>query len=151
MKVLAINNGRDMTAYTFIEGDKGSGYVACSDFLKGNITAGIKDLCRRFQPEQIILQLPPTGLDERTRKAIQEGFGRNVAAAFSVKRYPLMKNLLRTRAAFGLYRRSDARDFFGSTLGCGCHRTLPQRRQMQLINTLTLAYDTVKAAERATS
>ncbi len=40
MKVLAINNGRDRTAYTFMEGEKGSGYLACSDFLKGNITKG---------------------------------------------------------------------------------------------------------------
>jgi hypothetical protein len=151
MKVLAINNGRDMAAYTFIEGDKGSGYFGCSDFLKGNITAEIKDLYRHFEPEQIILQLPPTGLDARTRKAIQEGFGRNVAAAFSLKRYPIMKDLLRTRAAFRCYRRKDVRQLFGRTLGCDCHRNLPRRQLMQLLNTVTLAYDSVKAAERERS
>lgn len=151
MKVLAINNGRDHTAYTFIEGEKGSGYLACSDFLKGNVTEGIKDLCRRYEPEQIVLQLPPTGLDERTRKAIQEGFGRNVAVAFSLRRSPIMKNLLRSRAIFGCYRREDARQFFGGGFRCDCLRRLNRRDQMQLINTLTLAYDSVKAAERAMS
>jgi hypothetical protein len=112
MKVLAINNGRDRTAYTFIEGDKAEGYLACSDFLKGNITEEIKDLCRRFDPEVIILQLPPTGLDEHTRKAIQEGFGRNVATAFSLGRNPVVKNLMGTRAVFGCFRREEAREFF---------------------------------------
>jgi hypothetical protein len=151
MKVLAFNNGKDMTAFTFIEGSNGSGYLACSDFLKGNITAGIKDLCRHFEPEQIILQLPPTGLDARTQKSIQEGFGRNVAAAFNLGRYPIMKDLLSTRSAFGCYRREEAREFFGSALRCDCHRNLPQRLQMQLLNTLTLAYDSVKAVERERS
>jgi hypothetical protein len=124
MKVLAINNGREMTAYTFIEGDKGSGYQACADFLKGNITEEIKDLCRRFGPEEIVLQLPPTGLDERTQKAIKEGFGRNVAAAYSLGRYPIMKDLLRTRAEFGCYRREDVREFFGRAACCDCLRIL---------------------------
>jgi hypothetical protein len=151
MKVLAINNGKDRTAYTFMEGNKQEGYLACSDFLKGNITEEIKGLCRRFQPEQILLQLPPTGLDARTQKAIQEGFGRNVAVAFSLGRYPIMKNLLRTRAAFGCYRREDARELFGRTLKCDCLGTLNPRHQMQLLNTVTLAYDSVKAAEREMS
>jgi hypothetical protein len=147
MKVLAINNGKDHTAYTFIEGDQAAGYLACSDFLKGNITQGIKDLCRRFQPEQIILQLPPTGLDARTQKAVQEGFRRNVETAFSLGRKLVVKHLMGTRAVFGCYRREDARQFFGHALRCDCLRTLNRRRQMQLINTVTLAYDSVKAAE----
>jgi hypothetical protein len=148
MKVLAINNGKDITAFTFIEGNKQEGYVACSDFLKGNITKGIKDLCRHFEPEQIVLQLPPTGLDEHTRKAIQTGFGRNVATAFSLGRNPVVKNLMGTRAVFGCFRREEARAFFGSTLSCDCLRTLNRRQQMQLLNTVTLAYYTVKSAER---
>lgn len=147
MKVLAINNGRDNTAYTFIEGDRGSGYLAYSDFLKGNITEGIKNLCKQYQPEEIVLQLPPTGLDVRTQRAIQEGFGRNIATAYSLGRYPIIKNLLRTRAAFGCYRREDVWELFGHTLKSDCCRNMNQRQQMQLINTITLAYDSVKAEE----
>jgi hypothetical protein len=147
MKVLAINNGKDITAYTFIKRDRGSGYLACSDFLKGNTTEGIKDLCRQFQPEQIVLQLPPTGLDECTQRAIQEGFGRNIAAAYSLGRHPIMKNLLRTRAAFGCYRREDVRKRFEQTLKFDCHRNINRRQHMQLINTILLAYDSLKAAE----
>ena len=105
MEALSLNNGRDKTAYTFIEGNKEEGYLGCSDFLTGNITQEIKELCERFDPEEVILQLPPTGLDKRTQKAIQEGFGRNMAAAFSLGRYPVMKSLIRTRNAFGCYRR----------------------------------------------
>ena len=150
MKVLAINNGRDRTAYTFIEGNKEEGYLAWPGFLTGNITVGIKALCKRFGPEEIILQLPPTGLDKRTQRAIQEGFGRNMAAAFSLRRHPVIKNLSRTRAAFGCYRREDVRKFFGHTLKCDHLRRLPRRQQMQLINTVTLAYDSAKAAEHYT-
>lgn len=151
MKVLAFNNGRDTTAYTFIEGDKESGYLACADFLKGNITEEIKDLCSRFEPQEIILQLPPTGLDKRTQKAIQEGFGRNVATAFNLGRKPEVKNLIRARAVFGCYRREDVRELFGRALGCDHLRMLNRRHQMQLLNTVTLAYDSVKAAEREMS
>lgn len=147
MKALAINNGKDRTAYTFIEGSKEQGYLACSDFLTGNITEEIKGLCKHFRPEEIILQLPPTGLDKRTQKAIQEGFGRNMAAAFSLKRHPVIKSLTRTRASFGCYRREDARKFFGRTLNCDHLRGLPRRQQMQVINTVTLAYGSAKAAE----
>ncbi len=103
MKVLAINNGKDRTAYTFIEGSNEEGYLAYSDFLTGNITVGIKVLCGHFRPEKIVLQLPPTGLDRRTQKAIQEGFGRNVAAAFSLNRHPVIKNLIRTSALSSKY------------------------------------------------
>jgi hypothetical protein len=148
MRVLAINNGRDKTAYTFVEGNKQEGCLACADFLSGNITEEIKQLCRRFSPEEIVLQLPPTGLDQKTQKAIQEGFGRNIAAAFSLGRYPVIKSLIRTRNAFGCYRREEAREFFGRTFKCDCLRRLPRRHQMQLINTVTLAYDSVKAAEQ---
>jgi len=149
MKVLAINNGRDHTAYTFMERNRGRGYSTCSDFLDGDITKGIKDLCRRFQPDEIVLQLPPTGLDARTQKAIQAGFGRNVATAFSLRRNTVMKDLLRTRAAFGWYTREDVREVIGRTLACDHLRALNRRHQMQLLNTVTLAYDSVKAAERA--
>ena len=151
MKVLAINNGRDHAAYTFIEGEKGSRYVAYSAFLKGNIMEEIKELCRHYQPDEIVLQLPPTGLDERTRKAIQEGFGRNVAAAFSLGRYPIMKDLLRARAAHGCYSREEAREFFCRGIVEDGLPGLTRRQQMQLHNTTTLAYDTVKAAEGVAS
>jgi hypothetical protein len=148
MKALVINNGRDKTAYTFIEGSKEEGYLARTDFLTGNITEGIKELCARFRPEEIVLQLPPTGLDRRTQKAIQEAFGRNVAAAFSLKRHPVIKNLMKTRASFGCHSREHAREFFGNTLKCGHHlRGLPRRQQMQVLNTVTLAYDSISAAE----
>ncbi len=112
MKVLAINNGRDKTAYTFIGGSREKGYFASSDFLTGNIDEEIKELCNRIHPEEIILQLPPTGLDKKTQKAIQEGFGRNVATAFSLNRHPVIKNLMKTRASFGCYRREEAREAF---------------------------------------
>jgi hypothetical protein len=147
MKVLAINNGKDKTAYTFIEGDKTTGYLACSDFLRGNITEGIKELCWRFDPEEIVLQLPPTGLDARTQRSIQQRFGRNMAATLNLHRSPVAKNLMKARAAFGCYKREHARELFGYTFKCDCHRNLNRRQQMQLINTITLAYDSVKAAE----
>jgi hypothetical protein len=147
MKTLAINNGRDKTAYTFIEGSEEKGYFASSDFLTENITEGIKELCNRLRPEEIILQLPPSGLDRRTQKAIQEGFGRNVAAAFSLNRHPVIKNLMRTRASFGCCRREQAREAFEPTLNCDHRRRLTRREQMQLINTVTLAYDSAEASE----
>jgi hypothetical protein len=147
MKALSINNGRDKTAYTFIEGNKVEGYLGCSDFLTGNITEEIKELCQRFDPEEVILQLPPTGLDKRTQKAIQEGFGRNIAAAFSLKRHPVIKNLTRTRASFGCCRREQARDAFEPTLNSNHLSRFSRREQMQLINTVTLAYDSAEAAE----
>jgi len=151
MKVLVINNGRDRTAYTFIEGSKREGYLGCSDFLSGNITEEIKELCKQFRPEEIILQLPPTGLDRRTQKAIQEGFGRNVAAAFSLNRHPVIKNLIRTRASLGCCRREQAREAFEPALDSDHLSRFSRRQQMQLINTVTLAYDSAKAAEHYTS
>jgi hypothetical protein len=151
MKVLAINNGRDRTAFTFIEETEDKIYTICTDFLCGNITEEIKELCRRFEPEEIILQLPPTGLDQKTQRAIQEGFGRNIAAAFSLGRYPVLKSLIRTRSTLGCYRREQARDFFGSFVECDHLRKLPRRQQMQAINTLTLAYESVKTGERRIS
>jgi hypothetical protein len=147
MKVLAINNGRDRTAYTFIEGNKDKGYFASSDFLTGNITVGIKVLCGHFRPEKIVLQLPPTGLDRRTQKAIQEGFGRNVAAAFSLNRHPVIKNLIRTRASLGCCRREQAREAFEPALNRDHLSRFSRRQQMQLINTVTLAYDSSEASE----
>src|SRR5271157_2092531 len=102
-----------------------------------------KELCKQFRPEEIILQLPPTGLDKNTQKAIQEGFGRNVAAAFSLKRHPVIKSLTKTRASFGCYRREDARKLFEPTLNSDHLHGLPRRQQMQLINTVTLAIDSV--------
>src|SRR5271157_17130 len=146
MKVLAINNGRDRTAYTFIEGNK-EGYFASSDFLTGNINEEIKELCKRLCPEEIILQLPPTGLDKRTQKAIQEGFGRNVAAAFSLNRHPVIKNLIRTRASLGCCRREQAREAFEPALNRDHLRRFSRRQQMQLINTVTRAYESAEAAE----
>ena len=104
MIVLAINNGRDRPAYTLVKGSKEEGYMVCCDFLSGNIIEGIKALCKHFRPEEIILQLPPTGLDVRTQRAIQEGFGRNMAATFNLGRHPVIKNLTRTRKAFGCSR-----------------------------------------------
>jgi hypothetical protein len=151
MKTLAINNGKERTAYTFIEGTKETGYSVCSDFLTGNITVGIKGLCNRLHPEEIILQLPPTGLDKRTQKAIQQGFGRNIAAAFSLKRHPVIRNLMRARATYGCCRREDARKLFGRRLKRNQLRNLNRRQQIQLINTLTLAWDSVSAAESAMS
>jgi hypothetical protein len=147
MKVLAINNGKDRTAFTFVEGSRSEGYLTCSDLLTGNITEEIKELCRLFSPEEIILQLPPTGLDKKTQKAIQEGFGRNVAVAFSIGRYPVMKNLIKARASFGCCRREEARNLFGRTIRCDHLHRLPRRQQMQVINTQTLAYDSVMDAE----
>jgi hypothetical protein len=148
MSVLSINNGRDRTAYTYVERSENGGYFGLSNFLDGNITEEIKELCRRFEPEQIILQLPPTGLDKKTQKAIQEGFGRNMATAFGLGRYPVIKNLIRTRAAFGCSKREEARKVFGRKLNADYLRRLPRRDQMQLINTVTLAYDSVEAAEQ---
>jgi hypothetical protein len=147
MSVLAINNGRDRTAYTYVERIEKGGYFGFSNFFGGNIAEEIKELCRRFEPEEIILQLPPTGLDKKTQKAIQEGFGRNMATAFSLGRYPVIKNLIRTRAAFGCSKREEARKVFGRKLNADYLRRLPRRDQMQLINTVTLAYDSVEAAE----
>ena len=75
MKALAINNGKDRTAYTFIEGSKEQGYLACSDFLTGNITEEIKELCKRFRPEEIILQLPPRDWTKEPRKQFKKDSG----------------------------------------------------------------------------
>lgn len=151
MKVLAINNGRDHTAYTLIEGDKRNGYTASSSFLKGNITQ-IKDLCWHLQPDRIVLQLPPTGLDNRTQHAVRAGFGRNVlAAGSSIGQFPIIKNLLSTRSALGCYSREDVRELFGYTLECDHLQGLNRRQQMQILNTVTLAYEEIKAAERYTS
>ncbi|MGO9569726.1 MAG: hypothetical protein ACLP5H_19515 [Desulfomonilaceae bacterium] len=147
MKVLAINNGRDRTAFTFIEGSKDKGYFASSNFLTGNIDEGIKELCKSLRPEEIILQLPPTGLDKRTQKAIQEGFGRNVATAFGLNRHPVIKNLMKRRSSFGCYRREEAREAFEPTLNCDQLSRFSRREQMQLINTVTLAYDSAETAE----
>ena len=147
MKALSINNGRDKTAYTFIEGNKEEGYLGCSDFLTGNITEEIQELCKRLRPEEIILQLPPTGLDKRTQKAIQEGFGRNMAAAFHLKRHPVIKNLIRTRASFGCCRREQTREAFEPALNRDHLSRFSRRQQMQLINTVTLAYDSAEASE----
>ncbi len=35
MKVLVINNGKDVTAYTFVEGSKWEGYSGLFGFLEG--------------------------------------------------------------------------------------------------------------------
>ncbi len=151
MKVLAINNGRDRTACAFIEYSKEGGYRARLDLLTGNITEEIKDLCRTYDPDEVILQLPPTGLDKTTQKAIQEGFCRNVAAAFNIKRIPLIKDLLKARASLGCYRREQVRQFFSHVLSWDHLRRLNRRQQSQIASTLALAFDAVKAAERDTA
>lgn len=110
MKVLAINNGKDKTAYTLIEGTKGR-YLTYSDFLKGNITEEIKELCRRFQPDEIVLQLPPTGLHNNTRRAIQEGFGRNVAATFSLRRSHDSEELTQDKSSIWMLQASRCPEF----------------------------------------
>jgi hypothetical protein len=135
-----------MAAYSFLEGNNKQVDFGCSGFLKGNITEAIKRLCRELRPEKIILQLPPTGLDSKTQSSIQEGFGRNTAVALNLYGPPVVKNLVRARAAFGCRRREEARQFFGRIMGHDDLSKFTKREQMQLINTITLAFDTVKAS-----
>ena len=147
MKVLAINNGRDRTACIVMETVKGTKFRVASGFLSGNIAENIKALCKDYSPDKVVLQLPPTGLDKKTQKAIQEGFGRNVAAAFNLNRYPVIKNLIRTRASLGCYTREQARQFCEDVLSWDHVKRLSRRHQMQLINTLMLARDSVEAVD----
>jgi hypothetical protein len=44
MSVLAINNGRDKTAYTYVQRAKNGGYIGFSNFFDGDIAEGIKEV-----------------------------------------------------------------------------------------------------------
>jgi hypothetical protein len=146
MKVLAINNGRDRTAYTWIVGGKNDKWHSESGFLTGNIVQRIKEFCERFEPDEVVLQLPPTGLDKKTQTSIQAGFRRNIAAVSSLKIRPVIKDVLRVRASLGCYQREQARkDFWDPWWDYA--RTASPREQIQMANTHALAYDSVKAAE----
>jgi hypothetical protein len=149
MKVLAINNGRDRTAYTWIVRIKNQ-WNSDSGFFTGNIAERIRDFCKRYEPDQVILQLPPTGLDKKTQRAIQEGFRRNIAAISSFKIRPVIRDVMKVRRALGCYQREQARkDFWNPWWDYA--RTASPREQMQMANTYALAYDSVKAAEHGKS
>jgi hypothetical protein len=146
MKVLAINNGKDSTAYTWITSTRKDQWHSDSGFFTGNIAQRIKEFCERFGPDQVIIQLPSTGLDKATRKAIQEGFGRNIAAVASLNIRPVIKDVMKVRAALGCCQREQARkDFWDPWWDYA--RAPNRREQMQMINTCALAYYSVKAAE----
>jgi hypothetical protein len=146
MKALAINNGKERTAYTWITSIKEDQWYSDSGFFTGNIARRIKEFCERFEPDQVILQLPPTGLDKTSQTVIQEGFVRNIAAVASLNIRPVIKDVMKVRAALGCCQREQARKDFWDPWWDYAKR--PNRRdQMQMINTYALAYDSVKAIE----
>jgi hypothetical protein len=63
----------------------------------------------------------------------------------------VIKNLIKIRKAFGCRRREEARAFFGGLLDREYDYSYSKRRDMQLLNTLALAHDSVEKAERNTN